>query len=64
MKIDDINQGDVLVSVDKDGAGYFRVLKVNRKTVDVVAENGNKVRAYPHLFDRKINYAVPTLNTD
>jgi hypothetical protein len=58
MKIEDIKPNDVLVSVDKNGAGYYRVLKVNRVTVDAQAENGNQVRAYPEIFDRKINYPV------
>lgn len=61
MKIEDIKPGDVLVSVDARGAGYFRVAQVNRITVDVVGENGNAVRAYPHIFDRKVTYPVPTL---
>lgn len=58
MKIEEIKQNDVLVNVDENGAGYFRVLKVNRVTVDVRGENGNRVRAYPHIFDRKVDYAV------
>ena len=58
MKIAEIEKGDTLVSVDKHGAGYYRVVKVNRVTVDVVHENGAKVRAYPVHFDRKVNYAV------
>lgn len=61
MKIEDLKQGDVLVSVDENGAGYYRVTKVNRVTVDVMAENGNAARCRPHLFDRKINYPVATL---
>jgi hypothetical protein len=58
MKIDDIKCGDVLVNTDENGSGYFRVLKVNRITIDVRGENGNKVRAYPNIFDRKITYPV------
>ena len=54
MKIAEIKPNDVLVSVDETGAGFYRVLKVNRVTVDVTSENGNKVRAYPHIFDRKV----------
>lgn len=30
-------------------------------TVDVVGENGNRVRAYPSVFDRKVSYDVPSL---
>lgn len=58
MKIQDIKPGDVLVNVDKNGAGYYRVLKVNRITIDVRGENGNECRAYPCIFDRKIDYPV------
>lgn len=58
MKISEIEPNDVLVNVDKHGAGYYRVLKVNRVTIDVRGENGNKVRAYPHIFDRKVDYPV------
>ena len=58
MKISEILPNDVLVSVGAHGAGYYRVIKVNKITVDVVGENGNKVRAYPAIFDRKINYPV------
>ena len=61
MNIQDICIGDVLVCVDKNGTGYYRVRKVNRVTVDVVGENGNAVRAYPLIFDRKVTYPVPTL---
>jgi hypothetical protein len=63
MKITDIKPGDVLVNVDKNGAGYFKVLKVNRVTVDVRGENGNEVRAYPFIFDRKVDYPVPAFST-
>jgi hypothetical protein len=41
MKIADIQKGDVLVHVDKHGAGFYRVVKVNRVSVDVVGETGN-----------------------
>lgn len=58
MKIAEIKPDDVLVNVDENGAGYYRVLKVNRVTIDVRSENGNKVRAYPHIFDRKVDYSV------
>lgn len=61
MRIEDIKSGDTLVSVDENGAGYCRVLKVNRVTVDVRQENGTTVRARPHVFDRKVNYPVRTL---
>ena len=61
MNIQDIQKGDVLVSVDRTGCGYYRVVKVNRVTVDVIGENGNPVRAYPMIFDRKVTYPVPTL---
>lgn len=58
VKIEDIKQGDVLVNVDENGAGYYRVMKVNKVTVDVVGENGNRSRSYPNIFDRKIDYPV------
>ena len=53
MKIGDINKGDVLVRVDKDGSGYYRVLKINRVTVTVKTEQGETIKAYPHFFDGK-----------
>jgi hypothetical protein len=55
MKIADVKVDDVLVNVDENGAGYYRVLKVNRVTIDVRCENGVKVRAYPHIFNFKAN---------
>lgn len=58
MKIDQIKKGQILVSVDKNGAGYYKVEKVNRVTIDVTSENGNKVRAYPIMFDRAVDYPV------
>ncbi len=58
MKITDLKPEDVVVNVDKNGAGYYRVLKINRVTVDVRGENGNVIRTYPHLFDRKVDYPV------
>ena len=58
MRITDIKKDDVLVSTDKHGTGYYRVLKVNRVTIDVRGENGNTVRAYPVIFDRKVTYPV------
>jgi hypothetical protein len=61
MRIEDISPGDVLVSVDENGAGYYRVLKVNRVTIDAIGENGIKLRSRPHLFDRKVGYQVKTL---
>ncbi len=61
MNIEDLKRGDVVCSTDSRGTGYYRVLKVNKITVDVVGENGNKVRSYPAMFDRKIDYHVPTL---
>jgi hypothetical protein len=54
MQITDIKRNEILVK----GADYFRVLKVNRVTVDVVGQNGNKVRAYPHIFDRRADPLV------
>lgn len=58
MKIEDIKAGDVLCSTDRHGTGYYKVIKVNRVTVDLQSENGNKVRAYPHIFERKVTYPV------
>jgi hypothetical protein len=58
MRINEIKSGDVLVGVDARGAGYYKVVKTNHKTVDVIAENGNPVRLYPSSFDRKVTYPV------
>ena len=58
MTREQIKVGDVLCSVDENGCGYYRVLKVNRLTIDVQGENGNKMRSYPSMFDRKIDYPV------
>jgi len=58
MWIENISRGDVLVSTDENGSGYYKVLKKNRVTVDVLCENGNRVRMRPHLFDRKVTYPV------
>lgn len=59
MRIEDIKVGDVLANVDQRGCGYYKVLKVNRVTVDVQSENGNTNRCYPNIFNRKIYYDVP-----
>lgn len=61
MKVSDVKRGDTLVCTDETGTGYYRVLKVNRVTVDVRCENGNVSRMRPHLFDRKVTYEVPSL---
>lgn len=58
MKIEDIHENDVLVSVDQNGAGYYRVLKVCKVMVRVRGENGNTFRAYPNDFNCKIDYEV------
>jgi hypothetical protein len=58
MRIEEIKQGDVLVSVDQNGASYYRVLKVYRVMIKVRGENGNELRAYPVHFSRKITYPV------
>jgi hypothetical protein len=58
VKIDDIKPGDTLVNTDKNGTGYYRVLKVLRVNVYVLHENGNCSRMRPHLFSRKVNYPV------
>jgi hypothetical protein len=63
MNITDIEAGDTLCSTDRRGTGYYRVVKVNKITVDVIAENGNKVRSYPAMFDRKVTYAVAAFDT-
>ena len=47
MKIGEIKAGDTLINTDENGTGYYRVYKVNRVTVDVLSENGNKVRMHP-----------------
>lgn len=54
MKREDINPGDVLVSVDRWGAGYYRVIAVHKVLVKVEREDGEIMRAYPHFFDRKV----------
>lgn len=61
MKIADIKPGDVLVSTDSNGTGYYRVLKVCAVKVKVRSENQNEFYSYPCTFDRKVNYAVDTL---
>lgn len=59
MRLADIKAGDVLVSVDSRGAGYYKVVKVNAKTLHVIGENGNPIfRAYAATFDRKVTYPV------
>jgi hypothetical protein len=58
MRIEDIKENDVLVSTDEGGSGYYRVLKVSKRTVRVRSENGNEMRAYPHSFNRKVTYPV------
>lgn len=63
MKIADINVDDILVSVDKNGAGYYKVTKVNRVTVDVLCENGNLARMFPVTFDRRVTYPVAAFHT-
>lgn len=62
MRISEIQPNDILVSVDELGAGYYLVKKVNRVTVDVISENGNSVRAYPLIFDRKVPYIPEAFN--
>lgn len=54
MKIQNIQIGDVLVDTNKHGSAFFRVVRVNRVTVDVIGEDGVTRRVYAHLFDRKI----------
>lgn len=63
MKIADINVDDILVSVDRRGTGYCKVVKVNRVTVDVLCENGNMARMFPVTFDRRVTYAVAAFQT-
>jgi len=58
MNIEHIHHGDVLVSTDKNGSSYYKVLKRNRVTVDVLCENGNRARMGAHLFNRKVTYPV------
>lgn len=58
MKINDIKEGDVLVSTDKNGTGYYKVERVNHITVDVLCENGNTARVRAAIFDRKVTYPV------
>lgn len=56
MQITEIKKGDYLVNVDQRGASYYQVLKVNRVTIEVLNERGGRVKAYPHIFDRKVLY--------
>lgn len=62
MQIKHIYHGDILVNTDRHGTGYYKVLRTNRVTVDVLCENGNRARMRAELFDRKVNY-VPTAFT-
>lgn len=55
MKLADMSKGDVLVSVDENGAGFYRVEKVCQRMVKVATEQGHVIRAYPHTFDRKLS---------
>jgi hypothetical protein len=55
MKLTDLSSGDVLVSVDANGAGYYRVEKVCHRMVKVTTEQGHIIRAYPEMFDRKLS---------
>ncbi|MDE2105647.1 MAG: hypothetical protein KGL39_50940 [Patescibacteria group bacterium] len=55
MKLADLAKGDVLVSVDENGTGFYRVEKVCRRMVKVATEQGHVIRAYPHTFDRKLS---------
>jgi len=55
VTLTDLAPGDVLVSVDANGAGYYRVEKVCRRMVKVVTEQGHTIRAYPSMFDRKLS---------
>lgn len=64
MKIENIQKGDTLVSTDCNGTGYYRVRKVCRVKVRVLAENGNELLAYPNLFDRKVNYSVKAFDAE
>jgi len=60
MKLENIKAGDILVNVDRHGAGFVRVLKVCKVKIRVRGENGFEFLSYPHLYDRKINW-VPEL---
>ena len=57
MKLSDIDFGDVLVSTDCNGTGFYRVEKVCRKVVKVATEQGHIIRAYPIMFDSKLTPA-------
>lgn len=48
----------VLVSVDKHGAGYYKVLRVSKIKIKALCENGNEVLCYPNMFSHKIIYSV------
>ena len=55
MRISFIRPADVLVSTDGHGSGYYRVIKVNRTTIDVMTEQGCCIRVYPEIFDRVVS---------
>lgn len=61
MKLADIKQGDILVTVDARGAGFARVLKVCKVKIRVRGENGIEHLSYPHIWDRKINWVPEAL---
>lgn len=54
MQLSDLNPGDVLVSTDMHGTGFYRVEKVCRRMVKVKTEQGHTIRAYASTFDRKL----------
>lgn len=58
MHISEMKKDQIVCSTDKNGTGYYKILQVNRITVDVQSENGSKFRAHPMIFDRAVNYEV------
>lgn len=61
MKLEQINAGDILVNVDKHGAGFVRVLKICKVKIRVRGENGFEFLSSPHLYDRKVNWVPDSL---
>lgn len=56
MQIEHIYHGDFLKSTDSRGTAYYKVLRCNRVTVDVLCENGNRARIRAVIFDGKVSY--------
>jgi hypothetical protein len=60
MNLSDLSPGDVLASTDENGTGFYRVVKVHKKTVKVATEQGSVTNHYPEEFDRKLSAEAVT----